>query len=198
MDKYYIYLHANENGIFYIGKGCGKRAYSKAYRSLHWNNTINKYPNWEVIKLIDNLSEQQAYSIEEILINLIGLNNLTNVCEGGGDCTDKPYDRAGSKNPMYGKIHPNKDKSMPQNGHKKRVGMKHTKESILQNKLSQPSKKKVIWEGVEYCSIAECQRSTGICKGTIKRLNGIIDLSYTNKRKTSRKVAEEKLKYNKL
>jgi len=197
MGKYYIYLHINENGIFYIGKGCRKRAYSKACRNLHWNNTINKYPNWEVIKLIDNLSEQEAYSIEEILINLIGLNNLTNVCEGGGNCISKPYDRTGSKNPMYGKIHINKGKSMPQNGHKKRLGMKHTKDSIHQNKISQPARKKVVWEGIEYCSIAECHRATNVCKSTIKRLNGIIDLSYANKRKTNRKVAIEKLKYNK-
>jgi hypothetical protein len=107
-------------------------------------------------------------------------------------------DISGSKNPMYGKTHPNKGKSMPQNSHIKRLGMKHTKDSILKNKISQPARKKVVWQGIEYCSIAECQRSTGISKGTIKRLNGIIDPSYTNRRKTTRKVNIEKLKYNNL
>ena len=196
MERFYVYIHVNSNGIFYIGKGCGERYRSKDYRNKHWKNTTNKYLNWKAIKLIKDLSEERAYEIEKILIELIGLDNLTNVCEGGGDCTSRPYDRRMEKNPMWGKIHPSKGKKEPQKGGCGRVGKKHSKDSILRNKISQPTRKKVVWEGIEYCSIAECYRTTGISKDTIKRINGIIDPAYIKRRKTKRTVSKEKLKYN--
>ena len=37
-NDYYVYLHKTLDGeVFYVGKGTGKRAKSKAYRSKEWH-----------------------------------------------------------------------------------------------------------------------------------------------------------------
>lgn len=66
MDKkYYVYGHfkRGENNPFYIGKGCGNRAYATGNRSKFWKRIANKY-GYEARILIENLSEEVAYQIE--------------------------------------------------------------------------------------------------------------------------------------
>ena len=69
-NKYYVYLHKNSDGlIFYVGKGTGKRAKSKAYRSTAWHEAA--FCGYEVEMYAENLTEQDALSIETTLINTL-------------------------------------------------------------------------------------------------------------------------------
>jgi len=85
MNNYYVYQYLREDGTpYYIGKGKNNRAYVN-------NRTINKPADPSRIKIIkDQLSEQEAFTLEIDLIALHGrkdlgtgiLRNLTNGGEG--------------------------------------------------------------------------------------------------------------------
>lgn len=82
---------------FYIGKGKGERIKSHFYpsslakKNLKNNklkNIINKGKQVLIEKLLNNLTEEDAYDLEKALINSIGRKDLkngslTNLCDGG-------------------------------------------------------------------------------------------------------------------
>lgn len=87
-NKYYIYAHrrTSDNQIFYIGKGCANRAYSKL-RSKLWHKYVKKH-EYYVEFLYTNLTEQEAFDIEKKLINKYGrlidkTGCLINLTDGG-------------------------------------------------------------------------------------------------------------------
>jgi len=44
MNKFYVYAHSNnEHGVFYVGKGSGRRLFAAASRSQFWKNIVEKY-----------------------------------------------------------------------------------------------------------------------------------------------------------
>ena len=74
--NYYTYAFLREDGTpYYIGKGSGMRMYSKCSR------TIGMPPRERIIKLKQNLTEEQAFAHEKYLIAI--LPNLYNLTEGG-------------------------------------------------------------------------------------------------------------------
>ena len=85
---YYVYLHRFTNGVFYIGKGYGKRFFKVSNRNNNfYNNLLKKYG--PPIKGIyrDNLTEEDSFKLEITLIRLfkeanIPICNLTNGGEG--------------------------------------------------------------------------------------------------------------------
>ncbi len=80
----YVYGHykADTGDLFYIGKGTGDRAWSNRKRNKHWRHTVNKHGY--VVKILeDNLTEELAYVKEKQLIEEVGLENLTNMTDGG-------------------------------------------------------------------------------------------------------------------
>jgi hypothetical protein len=107
-NKYYVYAlfdlneskqitldEINQSILFkpyYIGKGCGTRILShrnikntKLKKDAKTKSLLNRGYNFEDFSLIlkNNLSETEAYNIEKILIEKIGLDNLTNITPGG-------------------------------------------------------------------------------------------------------------------
>jgi DNA repair ATPase RecN len=89
----YIYGHYKKDTgeLFYVGKGSGKRAWSKS-RNKHWHNVVNKHGY--VVKILeDGLTDEQAFSRERELIAEVGLNNLTNMLDGGQGLTVKDAQR---------------------------------------------------------------------------------------------------------
>lgn len=87
----YIYKHIrlDTNQVFYIGVGTGKnyaRAKEKFNRNKYWKNIINK-TDYEVQIIIDNLSQENAYELEELIVSIYGLKRkggiLCNMTEGG-------------------------------------------------------------------------------------------------------------------
>lgn len=67
---------------FYIGKGHGKRAWSKKGRNVFWKRTVEKY-GIEVVILAAGLSEIAALSLECAFILTCGRDSLCNMTDGG-------------------------------------------------------------------------------------------------------------------
>lgn len=129
-NDYYVYEHIrnDNNTCFYVGKGHGNRLEVK-WRNEHHDRIVRKYGMSSKI-IADNLSEQEAYDLEQktILnyvynlgygIDIIGFNNnpnekghLTNHTFGGDGSYGMVHsedwkkqhsiDMGGNKNPMYG------------------------------------------------------------------------------------------------
>lgn len=78
---YYVYQHkfVDTQEIFYIGKGCKKRAYS-TYRNTRWKNLIQNR-EYVVEILEQGLTEEQAFNIEARLIEQ--LKPICNITPGG-------------------------------------------------------------------------------------------------------------------
>ena len=86
MNKYYIYIHrkATDHSLFYIGKGCGQRAWNFNNRNNLWTNVKNKH-GVLVEVIFKNLSESCALEIETRLIlefRSLGYS-LANLSSGG-------------------------------------------------------------------------------------------------------------------
>ena len=86
MTQFYTYAHYKPTGgIFYIGKGTGKRAHSLVGRNPHWKQIVKKYGN-PYVKILANWdTEQEAFDHEKLLISCfrkMGIN-LANITNGG-------------------------------------------------------------------------------------------------------------------
>lgn len=89
MTNFYIYAHIrlDTNEVFYIGKGCNKRAWHQYNRGNHWNNIVNKV-GYKVEIIADNLTEDQSIGLEIKTITKYGrkdlsLGKLINQTSGG-------------------------------------------------------------------------------------------------------------------
>lgn len=87
-NVFYVYLHRRktDNKVFYVGKGKGRRAYTKTSRSQWWKSVSDKH-GLIVEVVFENLSEEEAFQIEKDTIlefKYFGypLVNLTNGGEG--------------------------------------------------------------------------------------------------------------------
>jgi hypothetical protein len=76
-NDYYIYLHIKKNDgePFYVGKGIKNRCNNVNGRNKYWKNIVNKY-GFDIIKLDENLNENEAYKLETYWINRIGRKDL--------------------------------------------------------------------------------------------------------------------------
>jgi hypothetical protein len=82
--RFYVYLHRRlDNGqVFYIGKGCGKRAWKKSTRSEWWKRIEAKHGRSVEIHT-EGLSEREAYELEKRLIDEHTGSILCNMRSGG-------------------------------------------------------------------------------------------------------------------
>ena len=87
-NRFYVYTHAKPNGtVFYVGKGCGNRATSKANRNRFHEHVTSKY-GWEniiVSVVASGVSEEEAFRIEIDTIRAYKSKGapLVNMSEGG-------------------------------------------------------------------------------------------------------------------
>ena len=90
MNKFYVYVHRrkSDNKPFYVGKGCGKRAWKQDGRNEHWNRTFLKH-GLTVEIVFDNLDEQTAFQAEKDTISEFKYFGypLTNKTDGGDGAT---------------------------------------------------------------------------------------------------------------
>lgn len=87
---FYVYEHRRESDgvVFYVGKGCGNRAKTTSKRNKYWQNIVNKHGfTYHIIKSC--LSEEEAFSLEQEIIEKYGVENLANLT-GGGDGMKRP------------------------------------------------------------------------------------------------------------
>lgn len=88
-QDFYVYFHrkATTGEVFYVGKGCGKRAWDNSKRLKHWKNTVKKHGL--IVEIVHHgLQEWAAFEIERELIAFygrhdLGLGNLVNLSDGG-------------------------------------------------------------------------------------------------------------------
>lgn len=122
-----FYEDEKENEIcFYVGKGTGYRDVCHLWESnLECESYENEYKARKIKKLkrndhspyarrlAKNLSDEKALQFETEIIEEVGLENLTNMKEGGS----QPPTYTGKDNPFYGKSHTEEFKEK----HSKRV-----------------------------------------------------------------------------
>lgn len=91
MPIVYVHKRKDTNEIFYVGVGRTiKRANQFIGRNKHWNNIVNKV-GYFVEVTHNNISWEEALSIEKYLILFYGrkdlnLGNLCNLTDGGEGC----------------------------------------------------------------------------------------------------------------
>lgn len=85
----YVYGHYKKDTgeLFYVGKGTGKRAWTKRSRNQYWHRVVNKHGY--VVKIIeDNLTDQEAFN-KEIELIAEHKSSLVNLNEGGNGHTSE-------------------------------------------------------------------------------------------------------------
>jgi len=73
MNEYFVYIYLSTNDVpYYIGMG-------KRKRFMRWHNYVNVPNDWDNILMIRNLSQEEAWNLEKVLIKAIGRECL-NAC----------------------------------------------------------------------------------------------------------------------
>tara|TARA_R100000541_G_scaffold13823_2_gene23170 strand:- start:1757 stop:2323 length:567 start_codon:yes stop_codon:yes gene_type:complete len=103
-NNWYVYFHRKPKNLklFYIGVGMVKK-YQKRFKSTHnrnphWRRTVAKHGGFHTEKVAENLTMESAHELEVFLISEYGLENLTNITEGGEGCRSKWSEEAKKKN----------------------------------------------------------------------------------------------------
>lgn len=101
-SNFYIYHHRRKSDgvIFYVGKGCGNRAWSKNNRNIHWHRTVKKH-GFVVSIVSTGLSFDESNFREVALISHLGrrdlgMGPLVNMTDGGDGRSNYTF-RAESK-----------------------------------------------------------------------------------------------------
>lgn len=97
-SSYYIYSmnDPRDNSIYYVGKGKGRRWWSH-FQDHYFRNPKNPHKSRKIKKLQrlgydpskhisffkTGLTEDEAYELEELIVDEIGIENLTNIRQGG-------------------------------------------------------------------------------------------------------------------
>lgn len=123
--KFYVYEHIRPDtgAVFYVGKGCGKRAINFNSRGNWWKNVRNKAGGVEVRYPVKSVDEELAFLAEMEYIDVLRRRgvDLINQCDGGtgktgwvpseetrrkiGETNRYTPKATGERHGMYGKKH---------------------------------------------------------------------------------------------
>lgn len=143
MDEYYVYqlIDPRTNKPFYVGEGKGKRAYSHLNFTSGCNNPhkdriikkIQASGQQVIVEIVkNNLSKEQSTSLEEELIEKLGIKNLSNICKNAN-----PPILSGASNGFYQKTHTDQVKQRLGNVNRgKDIKTDEGKESIRQSMIA--------------------------------------------------------------
>lgn len=88
MSSNYVYMHRDADGrVFYVGEGNKKRPFNSKARSLAWKERAANGYTTQIVDVVD--SKEVAQEIEELLIDLIGLEHLVNVGKNASDVSKR-------------------------------------------------------------------------------------------------------------
>lgn len=125
MKKYYVYayIRLDTNTYFYIGKGCGNRAYNESKRNNHFLKILrktdvcveilsNNLSNTQAFRLerevIESLVFEEGYSIEIKGISRNKTNHLVNRTWGGDGASGMSYHHSKESRQKISKSHKGK------------------------------------------------------------------------------------------
>lgn len=199
MNTHYTYCHSKPDGtIFYIGKGVGRRAYSKN-RNKFWKNIVAKY-GYKVDILCHWNTEQEALEHEMFLISCfkdmgIVLANMTDGGEGakGYKHTEdhkksmigNSYGESAWGLTFKGKKHTAESKAKMSNGqmgNTNKVGKKLSEQAkknisnamkgkiVLKKRVLTPEQVLEIRPKIGYRNIAKLAKEYGVGESTIRRI----------------------------
>ena len=91
VQTFYVYEHwrLDRDECFYVGKGCGSRAYARSGRNIHWKNIVSKLERigsgYEVRIVKSGILEEDAFALERERISFWkDKSDLCNKTDGGG------------------------------------------------------------------------------------------------------------------
>lgn len=80
MKRVYCHISNIDNNIFYVGAGSYYRPTRKAQRTEVWMDVAQHGYSVRILK--DNINESEALELEQLVIETIGIDNLTNIGSG--------------------------------------------------------------------------------------------------------------------
>lgn len=200
--SFYTYAHYKPDGsIFYIGKGSDKRAHSANGRNIRWLRTVSKHGGFKVELLAKWDVEQEAFDHEIFLIDTFREmgHDLANIAKGGygsGGFRHTEEHKAGltkrmlAHNPMANAITRQKQLAALKLAMRRpevrkhqsavRMGVSLSEKHIANLRLCHPMRACVI-NGVEYVSLMEASRASGIRHGTLFRWFNNPEVKHTAK-----------------
>lgn len=163
-NSFYIYAHMKltDGTPFYIGKGVGRRAFSKSksQRSKWWHKTVKKY-GLDILFLEKGLTEEEAFDREKYWISKIGRRDL-----GNGPLVNMTNGGDG----VVGNIMSEESKKLiSKNNARYNLGIEF-KEST-KKLMSEAKKKKIIDNstGIIYESIGDAAKACGVNYSTLSK-----------------------------
>ena len=156
--KYYVYVHrrASDGRPFYVGKGCGRRAFVKYGRGPYWQNIVRKH-GYSVVIVKDGMSEVCASSLEKALIYVIGLQNLCNVSPGGDGMRGFVFSAETLEKMRLAKLGVKQSESHAQQSRAAKVGKKQPITAVDKTRKAK-SIAVISSDGEVFCSAAEAAR----------------------------------------
>lgn len=103
---FYVYIHRRktDDNVFYVGKGHGNRAWSKHGRNTYWKRVAEKHGFYvEIIR--SDMLEKDSFDLEVETIASIGIDNLTNLTQGGEGLSGYRFTEE-QRNRMKGRVGP--------------------------------------------------------------------------------------------
>lgn len=164
MNKFYVYewFNTKTGEVFYVGKGCGKRAYEIHKRNQIFQEYYNAN-NVDVRIIKDKLSEEDAFKLEAETIQSYKNNNqcIANITEGGyGGCnfvwTDEMREYKSKYNPM--KREEQRQRMRENNP---------MKDPKIAEKVGKQGKRPIIVKGKRYDGTVDAARDLNITTQTV-------------------------------
>lgn len=150
----YIWIRKDIDKVFYVGKGHGNRYKDMRMRNRYFHNVVNKVgmDNIEIIKIEENLSEEEAFEREVYYIDFYQkqgcpLTNMTKGGEGSSDWFDRLTEEEKQKHreiskSFLGKNHSQETKiKMSQS----MTGIKHNMSEEGRRRLSEFAKNREVY-----------------------------------------------------
>lgn len=149
MNNFYVYEHwrLDKDECFYVGKGFGRRAYTRRCRNTHWKNIVSKLERlgfaYEIRIVASGLTKQAAFSLEKERIafwrNLVDLANITDGGEGVSGLVHSEELKQKLSFLYKGKPSPLRGKPLSEE-HKKKLSESHKGQTLSLEQRSRLSK----------------------------------------------------------